>query len=67
VLRKFESANGVCYGLELTMPVQLAGRQSYEVALGNLTGLRMALQAADVAELQVGDAIELECTGLQPQ
>jgi tRNA(adenine34) deaminase len=66
VLSKFESANGLCYGLQLATPVRLQGQETSEVALGNLTGLRMALQAAGVDELLVGDAIELECTGLQP-
>ncbi len=66
VLRKFESANGLCYGLQLSEPVCLNEQETSEVALGNLTGLRMALQAAGVGELQVGDEIQLECTGLQP-
>lgn len=66
VLRAFESANGLCYGLQLSAPVNLNGQETSEVALGNLTGLRMALQAAGAEELQVGDRIELECTGLQP-
>jgi hypothetical protein len=66
VLRKFESANGECYGLELDEPVELNGEQTAEVALGNLTGLRMAIQAAGAEDLQVGDRIALECTGLQP-
>lgn len=66
VLRKFESANGLCYGLQLSAPVRLNEQETSEVALGNLTGLRMALQAAGVDELQIGDQIQLECTGLQP-
>jgi hypothetical protein len=66
VMRQFESANGRCYALELSEPVEVNGQETNEVALGNLTGLRMALQAAGVEELEVGDTIELECTGLQP-
>jgi hypothetical protein len=66
VLRKFESSNGLCYGLRLATPVRVSGQETSEAALGNLTGLRMALQAAGVDELQVGDQVELECTDLQP-
>ncbi len=66
VLRKFESANGLCYALDLSEPVQVNGLETSEVALGNLTGLKMAMQAAGVNELQVGDEIELHCTALQP-
>jgi hypothetical protein len=66
VTRKFESANGQCYALELDKPVELNGAETREVALGNLTGLRMAIQAAGVEDLEVGDKIDLECTGLQP-
>jgi hypothetical protein len=61
VLRKFESANGQCYALELNEP-----DSTNEVALGNLTGLRMAIQAAGATELEIGDKITLECTDLQP-
>jgi hypothetical protein len=66
VLRKFASANGQCYALELDEPVELNGESTQEVALGNLTGLRMAIQAAGVEDLQAGDKIALECTELQP-
>jgi hypothetical protein len=66
VLGKFESANGLCHGVQLSAPVRLNEQETTEVALGNLTGLGMALQGAGVDELQVGDQIELKCTGLQP-
>ena len=66
VMRQFESANGPCYALELDSPVELNGANTYEAALGNLTGLRMALQAAGIEDLRVGDRIYLECTELQP-
>ena len=64
--RKFESANGLCYALSLSEPVRLNAQETKEVALGNLTGLRMALRSAGVEELQVGDKIDLQCTELQP-
>jgi hypothetical protein len=66
VRRKFQSANGQCYGVELNDPVDLNGEETREVALGNLTGLRMALQAAGAEDLEVGDKFTLECTNLQP-
>jgi hypothetical protein len=66
VMRKFESVNGLCYALETNGPVDLNGESTREVALGNLTGLRMALQSAGVEDLEVEDKIALECTGLQP-
>jgi hypothetical protein len=66
VLRKFESANGQCYALELDEPVAINGEDTRDVALGNLTGLRMAVQAAGAEDLDVGDHITLECTDLQP-
>jgi hypothetical protein len=66
VLRKFESANGLCYDLELVTPVWLTGQETSEVGRGNLTRLRMALQALGMEKRLVGDVIELECTALQP-
>lgn len=52
VVRKFESTNGLCYALQLSEPVQLNRQETSDVALGNLTGLRMALQSAGVEELE---------------
>ncbi|HEY8715410.1 MAG TPA: hypothetical protein VIM00_08500, partial [Candidatus Acidoferrum sp.] len=45
VLRRFESANGQCYALEVNPAVELNGEPIHEVALGNLNGLRIAVQA----------------------
>jgi hypothetical protein len=66
VVRKFESANGQCYALELDEPVDLNNEPTQEVALGNLTGLRMAIQAAGAEDLQAGYKIALESTEQQP-
>jgi hypothetical protein len=66
VRRKFDSANGQCYAIELAEPVDLNGGETREVALGNLTGLRMAIQAAGAEDLEVGDKFTLECTDLTP-
>ena len=66
VLRVFQSENGPCYALQLTKPAELEGETFDEVALGSLTGLKMALQAAALPDgLQPGDMIHLECTGLK--
>jgi hypothetical protein len=48
VLRKFESANGQCYALELDERVGINGEDTRDVALGNLTGLRMAVQPPEL-------------------
>jgi len=42
------------------------GLDTNEVALGNLTGLRMTIQAAGAADLEIGDRIKLTCTDFQP-
>ena len=65
VTRTFVSENGPCYVLQLVNPVQLDSEPVDEVSIGNLTGFRMALQAAGLDKLQVGDAVHLECTGLK--
>lgn len=66
VIRTFESENGPCYVLDLVSVVELDGEHVDQVSVGNLTGFRMALQAAGLDGLQVGDQIHLECTGLKP-
>ncbi len=65
VIRTFESENGPCYVLDLSTPVELAGESVDRVSVGNLTGFRMALQAAGLQCLESGDRIYLECTGLK--
>jgi hypothetical protein len=63
VIRTFESENGRCFVLDLRETVKLNDVITEQVSIGNLTGFRMALQAAGLDSLQVGDAIYLECTG----
>jgi hypothetical protein len=65
VIRTFESENGPCYVLDLITPVELAGDLVDRISIGNLTGFRMALQAAGLQRLEVGDQIHLECVGLK--
>ena len=66
VQRKFESSNGECYAVQLDDPIEIESTETDEIALGNLKGLHMAIQAAGAADLQVGDRIKLSCTDLQP-
>jgi hypothetical protein len=66
VVRTFGSDNGPCYVLDLVNAVELDGERVDQVSIGNLTGFRMALQAAGLEALQVGDQIHVECTGLKP-
>lgn len=65
VIRVFDSENGPCYVLDLVNPIPMNGDTVDRVSVGNLTGFRMALQAAGLDRLQVNDAIHLECTGLK--
>jgi len=66
VVRCFDSANGPCAVLRLAEPVTLNGEPTEEVSIGNLKGFVMALQAAGLDRLQVGDSVYIECTGLTP-
>jgi len=66
VARTFESENGPCYVMDLVNTVELEGERVDQVSIGNLTGFRMALQAAGLERLQVGDQLHVECTGLKP-
>lgn len=63
VIRLFGSENGPCAVLALVDPVKLEGKMEEIASIGNLTGFRMALQAAGLEALQVGDHIHVECTG----
>ena len=65
VARTFDSENGPCYVLDLLKPVDIDGEAVQQVSIGNLTGFRMALQAAGLQRLQTSDSIHLECTSLK--
>jgi hypothetical protein len=66
VVRTFKSANGDCYAIRPAQATQVNGETCEEVSVGNLTGFLMALQAAGLDRLQVGDVLYLECTGFAP-
>ena len=61
VLYSFQTENGPAYALQLVKPVEFDGKEHRIVALGNLAGFRMALQAAERIRLQVGDRVFLRC------
>ncbi|MGH9780304.1 MAG: hypothetical protein ACRD33_00670 [Candidatus Acidiferrales bacterium] len=63
VIRTFQSENGPCAVLALVEPVKLDGKSEEVASIGNLTGFRMALQAAGLDVLLVGDQVHVECTG----
>lgn len=63
VTRMFHSENGPCAVLALIDPVKLDGKMEEIASIGNLTGFRMALQAASLESLEVGDQVYIECTG----
>jgi len=65
VIRTFDTENGPCSVLDLVDPVKIEGEAVDQVSIGNLTGFRMALQAAGLQSLQVNDAVHLKCTGLK--
>lgn len=66
VLRTFENENGLSYVIHSREPLMVNGKKEQQVAIGAMAGLRMALNAAGLDELQADDRIILECTGLTP-
>jgi hypothetical protein len=62
VERSWMSSNGECYVLSLSAPVKINKVEESRVSIGNLTGFRMAMDAAGLKKLLVGDFIEVECT-----
>ncbi|MFZ0413913.1 MAG: hypothetical protein WAM15_03635, partial [Candidatus Acidiferrales bacterium] len=63
VMRTFKSENGPCAVIALLDPVKLDGKLEEIASIGNLTGFRMALQAAGLESLEAGDQVHVECTG----
>jgi len=63
VVSEFDTENGKSVTLMLDKPVTIDGREEKKISLGALKGLAMAVRDSGAKELQVGDGIELECTG----
>jgi hypothetical protein len=64
--RVFMAGEQKCYGLSLLTPVAVDGEETNQVSLGSMAGLRMALQAARLSELQARDRVVIVCTGKTP-
>lgn len=57
-----------CFVLELDDPVEVDGEEQERVSIGNMAGIKMALQGCKppLTGLRIGDVIRLECTGVKP-
>jgi len=66
VLRGFETDKGQAYTLELLKPVKVGEGLESRVSVGGMKGFEMALQAAGLSGLVVGDKVHLESTGTTP-
>jgi len=53
------------YVIELDEAVGVDGQEETVVAIGNLSGFKMALQAARLDGLRLGDRVTVECTGFK--
>lgn len=62
--RVFDSKNGACYVLKPVDGAAIDGDEVDSVSVGNLTGFRMALQAAGCEKLLPGDMLSMECTSI---
>jgi hypothetical protein len=66
ISRSFETTNGLCYEVLLAKPATVNGKPEKKVAIGNLAGLKMALNAAGLDSFESGDKISLVCVGMTP-
>jgi hypothetical protein len=64
--RSFETKNGVCFVLRSMKPVEVDGEDVDRFSVGNMAGFKMALQAAGLIALRVGDKVWMKCTGETP-
>jgi len=63
VTKDFQTQNGVCFEITLKTPIKVNGTTEKKIAIGALKGFHMALNAAGIESLQVGDGVIIECTG----
>jgi hypothetical protein len=61
--RTFETQNGTCFEITLRNPTKVNGALEKKVSIGALKGFHMALNAAGLETLEVGDKVIIECTG----
>ncbi len=64
--RSFETENGVCFVLHAMKPLTVDGEETERVSVGNMAGFKMALQAAGLTALRIGDRLWMKCTGETP-
>jgi hypothetical protein len=64
--RSFTTDKGVCFVLHTSLPVEVNGNDEEYVSVGGMAGFKMALQAAGVVDLKIGDEVCIECTGQTP-
>jgi hypothetical protein len=64
--RSFETKNGVCFVLRSMKPVVVDDEETDRFSVGNMAGFKMALQAAGLAALRIGDKVWMKCTGETP-
>lgn len=64
--RSFETENGTCFVLHSLKPIEIDGEETDRFSVGGMAGFRMALQAAGVTGLRIGDKLYLKCTGETP-
>lgn len=64
IIREFETTNGTLYEVSLKTPLKLAdGTTTKKVSLGNMAGMKMALNSCGLDHFMVNDKIILTCTG----
>jgi hypothetical protein len=61
--RSFETENGTCFVLRSLKPLTIDGEDTERFSVGNMAGFKMALQAAGLAGLRIGDRMVIKCTG----
>lgn len=67
VTRQFETTTGQCFEISLAKPMTVEGQSEKKVSInGEKSGIRMALNAAGLEGLEIGDKIILGCTGTTP-
>lgn len=63
ITQVYPTEHGRLYAIRLSEPVLVDGQKRLEIAIGSMAGFPMALRAAGLLWLQVGDFIFVTCTG----
>ncbi len=62
---QFDGKSSLAYVVELEEPVDIDGEEWDRVSIGNMAGLRLALQSCHTDRLYSKDVIELECESIK--